>query len=146
MELSEALAFLREHAGRSVLVTIGRNGRPQLSNVSYVMGDDDVIRIMVTADRIKTKNLRRDPRASLYVSPDFRSWVVIEGDAELTAVTASVDDPVNDELVDTYRTIIGARPAPDWDAFRRQMVEERRLLVHLRPTRAYDGYAGFKTG
>lgn len=146
MDLATALDFAREHAARGVLVTIQAGGRPQISNISYVVGDDGIIRIMVTAARAKTRNLRRDPRASLLVSPDFLSWVVIEADAELTEITMGVDDTVNDELVETFRTILGDRPAPDWNAFRRQMVEERRLVVHLRPTRAYHGYAGFKSG
>jgi PPOX class probable F420-dependent enzyme len=145
MEMTEALDFARTHAARGVLVTIQGNGRPQISNISYVVDGDGVIRIMVTAARIKAKNLRRDPRASLYVSPDFRSWVVIEGDAELSEVTTRVDDAVNDELVDTFRTILGDRDQPDWEAFRQQMVDEQRLVIRLHPTRAYDGYAGFKT-
>ena len=145
MDLTEALDYAREHAARGVLVTIQGNGRPQLSNISYAVGDDGTIRVMVTAARVKTRHLRRDPRASLYVCPDFRSWVVIEGDVELTEITTSVDDAVNDELVDTFRTILGDREQPDWDAFRRQMVDERRLLIHLTPTRAYHGYAGFKS-
>ena len=66
MELSDALAFARErHQG--VLTTQKRDGRPQLSNIAYAVGDDDVIRISVTDSRAKTKNLRRDPRASLYL-------------------------------------------------------------------------------
>jgi len=34
------------------------------------MGDDDVARISVTYSRAKAKNLRRDPRASLYAVGD----------------------------------------------------------------------------
>jgi hypothetical protein len=34
------------------------------------MGDDDVARISVTDSRAKAKNLRRDPRASLYAVGD----------------------------------------------------------------------------
>ena len=69
--------------GLGVLVTIKRDGRPQLSNVTYVY-DGTRIRVSLTDDRAKTKNLRRDPRASLYVGgPRGRSYVVLEGKAEL---------------------------------------------------------------
>ena len=53
-----------------MLTTLRRDGRPQLSNIVYAVGGDDVIRVSVTADRAKTKNLARDPRASLYVLGD----------------------------------------------------------------------------
>jgi hypothetical protein len=50
---------------------------------------DDVVRISVTDSRAKTKNLRRDSRASLYVvGDDFWSYVVLDGTAELTPVAA----------------------------------------------------------
>ena len=41
-----------------------RDGRPQLSNITYLAGDDGIIRISITADRAKYVNLRRDPRAT----------------------------------------------------------------------------------
>ena len=55
-----AVDFVREHRN-GVLVTQKRDGRPQLSNIIYAVGDDGVIRISITADRAKYKNLRRDP-------------------------------------------------------------------------------------
>ena len=66
MELADALSFARGRR-QGVLTTIRSSGRPQLSNIVYTLGDDDVARISVTDSRAKTKNLRRDPRASLYV-------------------------------------------------------------------------------
>ena len=38
-------------------------------------------------------------------------------------------------LVDLYRQVAGEHP--DWDDFRRSMVADGRLLVRLRPDRAY---------
>ena len=86
MDLADALAFAGpSHNG--VLVTLKRDGRPRLSNISYAV-IDGTIGISITDNRAKTKNLRRDPRASLYVSsPDFWSYVVLEGTAELTPVS-----------------------------------------------------------
>lgn len=135
MELSEALDFMRErHHG--VLTTTKRDGRPQLSNVTYVVGDDDRIRISVTDSRAKTNNLRRDPRASLHVAQsDFWAYAVVECDVELTPVAAEPDDPTADALVDYYRSVMGEHG--DWDEYRRTMVDDGRLLVVLGPTHAY---------
>ena len=121
----------------SVLVTLKRDGRPQLSNVSHHFDRaTGLIRISVTAGRAKSRNLERDPRASLHVtSPDFWSWVVVEGDATLSAVAEREDDEAVEELVDLYRALAGEHP--DWDDYRRAMVAERRLVVRLAPTRAY---------
>src|SRR5438445_6113550 len=104
MDLDTALAFARpRHSG--VLVTLRRDGRPQLSNIAYRVGTDDVIRISITADRAKTKNLARDSRASLYVCrDDFWAYVVIDGTAELTPVAARPDDTTVDELIELYRS------------------------------------------
>lgn len=117
------------------LVTLKRDGRPQLSNILYAV-DADVVRVSVTDDRAKTANLRRDPRASLYVSrPDGWSYLVLEGEAELSEVAAAPDDAAVDELVSLYRALEGEHP--DWDDYRRTMVADRRLVVRLRPTHAY---------
>jgi PPOX class probable F420-dependent enzyme len=118
-----------------VLATIKRDGRPQLSNVTYAW-DDGLIRVSVTADRAKTANLRRDPRVSLHVSSrDFWTWVVVEGTADLTPVAADPGDATVEELVTYYRGTAGEHP--DWDDYRRAMVADRRLVVRFRPEHAY---------
>ncbi|MGH9134110.1 MAG: PPOX class F420-dependent oxidoreductase, partial [Ilumatobacteraceae bacterium] len=112
------------------------DGRPQLSNITYHFGDDGVVRISVTDGRAKTHNIRRDSRVSLYVTQDdFWAYVVVEADAELSAVAAAPDDATVGELVDYYRAIAGEHP--DWDDYRRVMVAEGRLVLRLRPTSAY---------
>jgi PPOX class probable F420-dependent enzyme len=135
MELSAALDFARDHR-RGVLVTLKRDGRPQLSNVAYALGADGVARMSITEDRAKTKNLRRDPRASLHVTrDDFYAYAVLEGDVELSPVASAPDDATVDELVEQYKVIAGEHD--DWDAFRAAMVADRRLVARLRPTHAY---------
>ena len=53
------------------LATIKRDGRPQLSNVSYYFDPrETTIAVSITEPRAKTRNLRRDPRASILVSAD----------------------------------------------------------------------------
>ncbi|MET9025141.1 PPOX class F420-dependent oxidoreductase [Nocardia sp. NPDC004168] len=135
MELAAAVDFARDHR-RSVLTTIRRNGRPQLSNVLHVVGADGRIRISITADRAKYYNLVRDPWAALHVTrDDFFAYAVLEGTVELTPVAAEPDDPTVDALVDYYRTATGEHP--DWDEYRDAMVTDRRALVLFTPTHAY---------
>jgi PPOX class probable F420-dependent enzyme len=130
-----ALRRLLESSTRGVLVTLKRDGRPQLSNVIYAVADD-VVRVSVTDDRAKTKNLRRDPRASLHVtSDDFWSYAVVEGDAELSPVAADPHDATVEELVELYRSMQGEHP--DWDEYRAAMVRDRRLVVRLPVARVY---------
>jgi PPOX class probable F420-dependent enzyme len=135
MDLARALDFARQHP-HGVLVTQKRDGRPQLSNVIYAVSDDGVVRVSITADRAKAKNLARDPRASLHVTQDdFYAYAVLEGDAELSPVAAAPDDATVDELVDLYHAMLGEHP--DWDDYRRAMVRDHRLVARLRPTHAY---------
>jgi PPOX class probable F420-dependent enzyme len=125
-------------AGRwGVLVTIKRDGRPQLSNVGYAPDEDaTVLRVSVTDDRAKTRNLRRDPRASLHVTTsDFWSYAVAEGTAELSPVAQDPEDATVDALVGYYRDLSGEHP--DWDEYRAAMVSDRRLLVTLQVEHVY---------
>jgi len=135
MELNDAIDFARVNT-HSVLTTIRRNGRPQLSNVLHNVDADGVIRISITADRAKYKNLLREPWAALHVSqPDFYGYVLLESRAELSPVAAAPDDATVDELVDYYRAAVGEHD--DWHAYRAAMVSDRRVIVRLFPDRAY---------
>jgi PPOX class probable F420-dependent enzyme len=134
MDLANALEFAasRRHA---VLTTVRRDGRPQLSNVMYAAVDSELW-ISITDSRAKTKNLRRDPRAALYVAgDDFWNYVVLDGAVTLTGVAAEPGDEVVAELVEYYRR--GAGEHPDWDDFRATMVSEGRLLAKFHAMTAY---------
>ena len=123
---------------RGVLSTVKRDGRPQLSNVLYTWNADTrTARVSVTAGRAKTRNAARDPRVSLHVSADdFWAYAVVEGDAELSAVATDPHDEATDELVALYRAATGGEH-PDWEAFRRAMVTERRQVLRINATRVY---------
>jgi PPOX class probable F420-dependent enzyme len=137
MELDEALTWASDRR-QGVLVTLKRDGRPQLSNIVFDLRDG-VVRISVTADRAKYANARRDPRVSLYVGrEDFGAYVVLEGDADVTPPAEATDDPTVEALMDLYRSISGEHP--DWDDYRRAMVADRRAVLRFSPTRAY-GFA-----
>lgn len=130
------LALLAEGHG-GVLVTLKSDGRPQLSNVSHAYYPDErIIRVSITDDRAKTRNLRRDPRASYHVTtPDRWAYTVAEGTADLTPVAQDPYDATVEELVRLYRDVQGEHP--DWDEYRAAMVRDRRLVLRLRVERAY---------
>jgi PPOX class probable F420-dependent enzyme len=134
MDIPEALNFAAARRN-GVLVTQRRDGRPQLSNISYAVVEG-VIKISITATRAKYANLMRNPHASLYVSrEDFWGYVVIDGDAQLSSVATKPDDAGVVELVELYRAILGEHP--DWDDYRRAMVADKRVVVRLTPTHSY---------
>lgn len=134
MEIGPAVEFI-VGTTRGVLLTIKPDGRPHASNVTYAVFDD-AVHVSVTDSRVKTANLRRDSRVSLYVgASDFWRWVVVEGDAILSPVVARPDDAVAGLLRRYYETAAG--PHPDWDEFDSAMIEERRMVVSFRPDAAY---------
>jgi PPOX class probable F420-dependent enzyme len=140
IDLDQAFAFAGQHR-QGVLATLKRDGRPQLSNILYLARERYAVRISVTDGRAKTKNLRRDPRASLHVTRgDFFAYVVLEGTAALSEVAEAVDDPVVEELVAMYRAAQGEHP--DWDEFRQVMVADRRLVATLTVSGAYGMLGG----
>jgi PPOX class probable F420-dependent enzyme len=130
------LALYAELRGGS-LITLKRDGRPQASVVIHVWDPARrAVSISVTDDRAKTRNLRRDPRASYQVvSPDLTAWAVGEGYAELTAPAADPHDDTVEALVDLYRRLAGEHP--DWPEYRAAMVADRRVVLTLPFERVY---------
>lgn len=114
-----------------VLATLKRDGRPQLSNVSYHFDARAMtLSVSITEPRAKTRNLRRDPRAALHVSSDDGwAYAVAEGDAVLTPPAADPDDDTVERLITLYRNMAGEHP--DWDDYRRAMVDDRRVVMTL---------------
>ena len=111
-----------------VLITTRADGRPQASPVTG--GVDDSGRIVVTSypERAKVRNARRDPRVSVLVlSDDFGgAWVQVDGEAE---VVDAVDDV--EPFVEYFRNISGEHP--DWDEYRRAMVEPGEVAAADHP-------------
>jgi PPOX class probable F420-dependent enzyme len=127
-----------------VLATIKRDGRPQLSNVRYYFdASRNAVQVSITEPRAKTRNLRRDPRASLLVSSDDGwAYAVAEGTAELTPPAVAPDDETVEALITLYRNIAGEHP--DWDEYRQAMVTERRVLLNMPIAHVYGMPPGLR--
>jgi PPOX class probable F420-dependent enzyme len=129
-------------ATMGILITIKRDGRPQSSIVTHVWEPATrTVRISLTEDRAKTRNLRRDRRATYQVmTPDLRAYAVGEGMAELSPVASDPGDATVDALVSYYHQAAGEHP--NWDEYRAAMVEEGRLVLSLR----LDYIYGYRIG
>ena len=132
-ELWELIATGRE----GILATIGASGRPQLSNILYVVDRNTrVVRISTTADRVKALNLARDPRASLHVTgEDFWHYAVADGTTTLSAVAAEAGDDATEELRQVHAAFYGE--IPDEQAFFAGMIANHRLVVRLQVQHLY---------
>ena len=134
MDVAEAIEWAAQRS-LGALITIRADGRPQSSDIVYDL-DDGTFVVSVIEGRAKTFNLRRDPRAVLHVS-DAGSWsyVSFDGTVELLPTASRPDDATCDALVRYYERVTG-KPHPDWEEYRRAMVDERRLVVRFTPTAA----------
>ncbi len=119
---------------RAVLITTRADGSPQSSNVLAAF-DGTAFRVSVTADRAKTRNLARDPRAVVHVlGDDFWAYASASCEATLGAVTTAPGDDAGRALLETYEAIRGERH-DNPDEFFAAMVGERRLVLTLTPHR-----------
>jgi PPOX class probable F420-dependent enzyme len=115
---------------RAVLITLRADGSPQSSNVLTAF-DGDVFRVSVTADRAKTRNLVRDPRATMHVlGDDFWGYASVSCSASLGAVSTEEGDQAGVDLLAAYEAITG-KPHPDPQEFFGVQVAERRVLLTL---------------
>jgi PPOX class probable F420-dependent enzyme len=127
--LAELLYFIRPRH-RMVLTTFRRDGSPQSSPVTGGVDADGRIVVASYPQRAKTANIRRRPEASVVVmSDDFGdSYVQVDGAAEVVDLPEALDP-----LVEYYRSIAGEHP--DWDDYRRAMVDQGKCLLRVTPQR-----------
>jgi PPOX class probable F420-dependent enzyme len=136
MDLERAQDFARHHH-RAVLATRRADGRPQLSPVLVTADDEGRIMISTRETAVKTRNLLRNPEATLCLMNDgfFGEWMQAAGTAEIVHLPAALD-----LLVDYYRRISGEHP--DWDDYREAMRAQRRVLVRITLSHAGPDVSG----
>ncbi len=136
MNPDRAREFLRTHH-RAVLATRRSDGGPQLSPVLATVDEDGRVLISTRETAVKTRNLRRDNRASLCVFNDgfFGDWVQAEGTAEVISLPDAME-----LLVSYYRSVAGEHP--DWADYRAAMERDKRVIVRVTITRAGPDISG----
>ena len=110
----------------AILATSNRDGRPQ-SSVIFIKRDGDIVLFSTIEGRLKTRNMRRDPRISLVVVDKNNAgrYVEIRGIVDIT------EDPDKTLLYDMYDSYMGgATPPPEPDA--------HRLIVRLTPDKLWQ--------
>ncbi|QNE20246.1 TIGR03618 family F420-dependent PPOX class oxidoreductase [Kribbella qitaiheensis] len=129
----DALSALLGEQQFGVLATNKRSGHPHLTTMLYNWDPEArIVRFSTTADRVKVKQLRNDPRAALHVSAaDHWSFAVAEGEAEISAVTTTPGDATGVELLSMMPGVEGN------EALFKQLVAERRLVIRLKVSRLY---------
>ena len=119
------LAFVRPRH-RAILTTTRRDGSPQSSPVSAGVDDEGRLVVATYPQRSKAATARRDPTGSAVVlSDDWNgAWVQLWGTFEVLDLPDALEP-----LVDYFRSIAGEHP--DWDEYRRAMVDQGKSLLRL---------------
>jgi PPOX class probable F420-dependent enzyme len=130
MDIATAQEFISKNES-AILATYRRDGRIQMSPVTVGLDGDGRAIISSRETTYKIKNLRRDPRAILcvFVEAFTGPWVQVEGTADVVTLPEAMEP-----LVDYYRRLAGGHP--DWDDYRRAMVQDRRALIRITIERA----------
>jgi PPOX class probable F420-dependent enzyme len=120
----EAYEFVSNNH-RAVLVTRRRDGGAQTSPVTVGVDDEGLV-ISTLETTYKTRNLRRDPIATVCVMNDgfYGDWVYVEGRSQIVSLPEAMEG-----LIDYYRRISGEHP--DWDDYRRAMERDKRVLLRV---------------
>jgi PPOX class probable F420-dependent enzyme len=113
---------------RMVLTTFRADRSLQSSPVTGGLDAEGRLVIASYPQRAKAANIRRTGRASVVVlSDEFNGpYVQIDGDAEVIGLPEAVEP-----LVDYFRAIAGEHP--DWDDYRRAMVDQGKCLIRVTP-------------
>ncbi|MCR6481981.1 PPOX class F420-dependent oxidoreductase [Amycolatopsis sp. OK19-0408] len=124
LALTEAAREVLDGPHTAVIATSNADGRPQ-SSIVFVKRDGDTVVFSTIEGRLKTRNMRRDPRVSLLVASGPGRYVEIRGRVELT------DDPEKALLLEMYDRYMGGKtPPPEPEA--------KRLIVRIVPEKLYD--------
>ena len=90
MELPESARELIESGRLAHLVTLNRDGSPQVSCVWVGLDGGEIVSAHLASNQQKLRNIRRDPRVSLSIEgsviqpPGLLQYLVVHGRARLT--------------------------------------------------------------
>lgn len=110
---------------RGVLATLKRDGRPQMSNMSYLLDDDGRIKMSTRGPNVKVRNIQRDPRVTVAIQGEtFADYLVVDGTA-----TIIDEDPIP-TLKKIYEGIRG-EAHPNWAEFEESQRQEQRVVIDI---------------
>jgi Pyridoxamine 5'-phosphate oxidase len=139
MKLSDSeLAFLADHHS-AAMITVEPDGVAKVARVGVALVDGNLWS-SGTADRVRTKRLRRDPRCTLYVHDEAWAFLALE-----TTVTI-LDGPDAAALnLQLFRRMQNRPTGPlSWfggeleePEFLERMAAEQRLIYEFEPHHSY---------
>ena len=136
MNFEDVRPFL-ERNHRGVLTTVQPNGAMQTSIVVCGAYQGNAALVSVSGDSAKVRNLRRDSRCTvLAVTGDWRSYVVVEGEARLLDPGTTGPEELRQTLREVYRAC-GDKEHPDWEEYDRVMRQQNSVGILVRPQRVY---------
>ncbi len=135
-QLSERGRTLLEGRHFAVLATINEDNTPHLTTMWYLLerhNDTDIILMNTKRDRVKERNMRRNPYVSLCVEHEY-CYITIVGEVEL------IDDPAITQP-DIYRLAVrydGEQSAMQqmWDQFSK----EQRVTMRLKCMNVHERF------
>jgi hypothetical protein len=124
--------FIEQNPG-AAMITIGDDGMPKAVRVGVAVVDGDLWS-SGTADRVRTRRLRDDPRCTVFMFGDDRRALTLE-----TRVSI-IDGP--DSAEDSVRLFRTMQKRPEGDllwygdeldeaAFKQRMLDEQRLIYEF---------------
>jgi hypothetical protein len=130
--------FIEQNPG-AAMITIGDDGMPKAVRVGVAVVDGDLWS-SGTADRVRTRRLRDDPRCTVFMFGDDRRALTLE-----TRVSI-IDGP--DSAEDSVRLFRTMQKRPEGDllwygdeldeaAFKQRMLDEQRLIYEFEIEEAY---------
>ena len=144
MQLSDRGRAFIEAARSAAMITLRRDGSPHAVRVGVALVDGKVWS-SGTADRVRTRHLRRDPRATLIVFGAGREALSI--DATVNILEGADVPELSWKLFSVMQRAMTPAPPPGhlmWfgkpktrEEFLQAMKDERRLIYEFDVTREY---------
>ncbi len=128
---AEQDAFIREHHF-AIVTTLRKDGSPSNSAI-FVFADGDELAFSTTADRLKAKTVKNDPRVAVTLADggEPHRYVTVEGKATIDS----------DNIVPMHITLNKLMQGPDWQppaGFEEGLRKAGRVVVRIHPDRVSD--------
>ena len=136
MEFEEIRPFL-EGNHRAIVQTLRPSGAVHASAVVCGAYQGYMALASVYPRSQKVRNLRRNPQCTvLCITPDWRHYAVVEGQAELKGSWNTDAEELRLLLRDIFRACSG-NEHPDWDEYDAAMVKQESVAILVTPETVY---------
>ncbi|MDA0770926.1 MAG: TIGR03618 family F420-dependent PPOX class oxidoreductase [Chloroflexi bacterium] len=136
MDFEDVRPFMESHH-RGVIGTRRANGATHSSIVACGAFQGKAAFVSVYPRSVKIRNIRRDPTCTiLCVDDNWRSYAVVEGQAQLFDYSNTDAAEIRQMLRDVYRAC-SATEHPNWNEFDQAMIDQKAVVVLVPPEQVY---------